>query len=198
MEEALHAFEQATQALEYSRLPVAVILNKVDIFRQTVHEEPISSRFPAYAGGENVYKAISFFEAEFHSRDRRPLSVRRIHTLQFYVTTATDQVAFAMTAKQIVSFLAGETAKTRAQLTKASISGPVAFSTSNIGFADYPPAGKAAIITPSPPTVPVLQERIIDSVPPPRPRSLPFARTRYQSPRRAYSTPDPHGIGIAL
>lgn len=86
MQRSLKYFEAVTRLAIFKSVPVVVLLNKLDLFRQKMVEAPIADFFPDYTGGQDCYRAVKFFADEFDRRDSRSNTLRGI-----YPTSAVDR-----------------------------------------------------------------------------------------------------------
>lgn len=96
MDESLLLFEEVTRLAELRNVPVTVLLNKWDLFKQRIIDTPISDTFPHYCGSMNAITAGKFFADEFVKRDHRPSRALRV-----FNTSVVDSRVFKNTLEQI-------------------------------------------------------------------------------------------------
>ncbi|KAL9029640.1 MAG: hypothetical protein Q9180_007004, partial [Flavoplaca navasiana] len=86
MVESLLLFESLLAIWELKLLPIVLILNKLDVFRQQIQSNPLKNWFPDFVGREKDPKAaLSYIVAKFKAKnldDKREISV--------YFTDATN------------------------------------------------------------------------------------------------------------
>ena len=81
-------------------LPVVLFLNGADLLEEKLNETPISTYFPDYEGGPNLYSACNYFSSQFQGLDRRP--AQKIH---IYFMNATDTAMFGATLESIEALI---------------------------------------------------------------------------------------------
>lgn len=96
MDESLLLFEEVARLEELQNVPIIVLLNKWDLFKQRIVDTPISDTFAQYCGSMGAVTACNFFADEFVKRDERPNGALRI-----FNTNAVDSKTFKDTLEQI-------------------------------------------------------------------------------------------------
>ena len=81
-------------------LPVVLFLNGADLLEEKLNETPLSTYFPDYEGGPNLYSARNYFSSRFQDLDRRP--TQKVH---IYFTNATDTATFGATLESIEALI---------------------------------------------------------------------------------------------
>ncbi|KAK4692855.1 hypothetical protein P7C71_g4429, partial [Lecanoromycetidae sp. Uapishka_2] len=96
MDKSLLLFQEFTKLEELRYVPIVILLNKWDLFKQRIVDTPISDTFPHYCGSMGAVTACNFFADEFVKRDERPDG-----TLRIFNTSAVDSRVFKDTLEQI-------------------------------------------------------------------------------------------------
>jgi hypothetical protein len=78
MDESLHLFEKITKLEELRSVPIMVLINKWDLFKQRILDTPISDTFPNLCRSMGAVTACNFFADEYVKRDERPNGSLRI------------------------------------------------------------------------------------------------------------------------
>ena len=102
MRDSLRFFETMTKLSIFDDVRILILLNKLDIFKQTMVEKPISAQFTESNGGSDCFTACQFFADEFVKCDRR--NSGRGGVLQIQPTSAVDQTLFEKTSEAIMFY----------------------------------------------------------------------------------------------
>lgn len=90
MHEALNLFEDILKSEWFQQTAMILFLNKKDIFREKILENPLTVCFPEYNGQQTNYRSCcKFIKEQFKARNKN--SERKIYT---HYTNATDSKAF--------------------------------------------------------------------------------------------------------
>jgi len=65
LDEAIELFDDVFNSHCFPRSAVVLFLNKIDLFKEKIKRVPLSTRFPAYEGGDDFEKGAKFIEARF-------------------------------------------------------------------------------------------------------------------------------------
>lgn len=86
MQESLMLFESISKLERYRRVPIILMLNKMDLLEQRMKNDPISEYYPEYSGDSDPRTACRFFAGKFSQLDRRLPGCLRI-----FATSAVKQ-----------------------------------------------------------------------------------------------------------
>jgi len=86
MQESLSIFSEQVNGNFFKEIPVIILLNKIDVFKEKMKVKDLSSAYPEYTGGSDVEKGLEFIRQEFRNYNTHKKD--RIH---FFVTQATDR-----------------------------------------------------------------------------------------------------------
>ena len=131
MREDLRLFESVVNHEKFSKLPILLIFNMVDLLINNLRHFPVQNTFPDYDGGDDAKSAIMFFEEKFRQQDRRQLVVKTRMPLKFHVTAATDAECFQMTMKAIQPFIWNAGTQEQKRVDKRAISKPIPISSTH-------------------------------------------------------------------
>ncbi|KAL8650286.1 MAG: hypothetical protein Q9226_005205, partial [Calogaya cf. arnoldii] len=101
LEESLSVFESITKLPYLQNATFFVLLNKADLFAQTIHHRPISDFCPDYTGGVDYEKACGYMTDCYRRRNGRPPG--KLHLLLVdSLDTAVFQNAWRQVQEQII------------------------------------------------------------------------------------------------
>ncbi|KAG8959466.1 Guanine nucleotide-binding protein alpha-2 subunit [Tulasnella sp. 408] len=75
MAESLLLFESIVNSRYFSRTFVALLLNKIDVFKAKLARVPLERYFPEYKGGSDINKAVKYILWKFTQANRAKLGV---------------------------------------------------------------------------------------------------------------------------
>ena len=97
MHEAMMLFESLVNGTWFKNTPIVLLLDKIDLFHETLVKSPLSIHFPDYKGKDgNVETAAAYFEDRFRAMSRT--AGREIHI--YYINT-TDTTLLKATMQSI-------------------------------------------------------------------------------------------------
>lgn len=86
MHESLILFKVIIELTWFRKIPVVLLLNKKDLFREKIQTSPIRNFFPDYTATNNTFfEALTFFADQF-----RAIAVRAKREIYIQYTNATD------------------------------------------------------------------------------------------------------------
>lgn len=89
-------FESVTKLDGFRTVPIILVLNKFDLLKQRMREDPIVDRFQEYSGDPDPLTACHFFAAKFIEVDCRPYG-----SLKILVTSAVEPETFKSTVDEL-------------------------------------------------------------------------------------------------
>lgn len=72
LQEAIMLFDEVVNSIWFSRTPIILFLNKVDLLQDRLPLYKLSECFPSYTGGDNYDAAIQFIKNRFLEANSQP------------------------------------------------------------------------------------------------------------------------------
>ena len=80
MQESIDVFKKVSNHHCFSRTPIIIFLNKIDLFREKIIKKTISVCFDDYNGDNSFESSLSFIETKFKEQANTSLHIHFVYT----------------------------------------------------------------------------------------------------------------------